>query len=527
MSVVESPRQVAPEVGRALAPLAWKPLSLIAAAVAVPLLLLLGRYGYDGDELYFIAAGRHLDWGYADQPPLVPLLAWLMDSLFPGSVYALRLPSLLVIVAGVFLTAQVAREMRGERRAQIIAAAAYAIAFASFGNLLQTDSFNAILWLVIIWQVIRWVRLRQDGVTGRAADMSLLWAGVTTAVALQAKYLVPVLWVAIAIGVLLSGPRDMLRRPLLWAGAGIAVVTALPGLIWQVANDLPQLKHARMVGEQNDQVLGGRVMFLPNTLLMAGIGVGLVLFCYGTWKLLRSPHLRDYRFFGWATLVMIVFFMITNGRFTYMAAIFPVIFAAAAVQMQLGEPAKWWRWTISWPVFALSALLVVPSLALLPRESVERTTAKISAGQQISEDDFEDQLAVGWTDWAQQITWPVLADSVASTYRALPEETRRKTVIVATEYTAAAALEVLGPERGLPEQVYSFSVGYGYLATPPADAGTFLFVGWNDNLAQLFGHVEKVGVVQGNAGELTNQALMLCTGPRESMATLWPKLRYP
>ncbi|MBP2329095.1 hypothetical protein JOF56_009480 [Kibdelosporangium banguiense] len=527
MSVVESPRQVPPEAGRALAPLAWKPLSLIAAAIAVPLLLLLGRYGYDGDELYFIAAGRHLDWGYADQPPLVPLVAWLMDSLFPGSVYALRLPSLLAILVGVFLTAQVAREMRGGRQAQVVAAAAYAIAFAPFGNLLQTDSFNAILWLMIIWQVIRWVRLRQDGVTGRAAHMPLLWAGVTTAVALQTKYLVPVLWVAIAIGVLLSGPRDMLRRPLLWAGAGIAVVTALPGLIWQAANEWPQLKHARMVGEQNDQLLGGRAGFLPNMLLMAGIAVGLVLFCYGTWKLLRSPHLRDYRFFGWATLAMIVVFMIVNGRFTYMAAIFPAVFAAAAVQMQLGEPARWWRWTVSWPVFVLSALLTVPSLALLPRSLVEQTNAKISAGQQISEDNLEDQLAVGWTDWAQQVTWPVLADSVAATYRALPEETRRDTVIVTTEYTSAAALEVLGPERGLPKRVYSFSVGYGYMGTPPADARTFLFVGWNDNMDKLFGNVQRLGVVQGNAGALTGQPLVLCKDPHESLAKLWPQMRYP
>jgi hypothetical protein len=526
MSVVESPRQAPPEAGRALAPLAWKPLSLIAAAIAVPLLLLLGRYGYDGDELYFIAAGRHLDWGYADQPPLVPLLAWLMDSLFPGSVYALRLPSLIVIVAGVFVTAQLAREMRGERRAQLIAAAAYAITFSTFGNLLQTDSFNAALWLVIIWQVARWVRLRQDGVTGRAADMPLLWAGVATAVALQAKYLVPVLWVAIAIGVLFSGPRVMLRRPLLWAGAGIAVVTSLPGFIWQAANDWPQLKHARLVRGQND-VLGGRAGFLPNMLLMTGVIVGTILFCYGLWKLLRSPHLRDYRFFGWATLAVIAIFLVANGRFTYVAGIFPVIFAAAAVQMQLGQPARWWRWTISWPVFLLSTLLVLPSLALLPRSSIEQTAAKVSAGEQISEDNFQDQMATGWTDWVQQIAWPVVTDSVAATYRALPEETRRKTVIVATEYTAAAALEVLGPERGLPEQVYSFSVGYGYMSTPPADATTFLFVGWNDNMSQLFGNVQRLGVVQGNAGEMTGQPLVLCSNPHESLAKLWPQMRYP
>ena len=50
-----------------------------------------GGYGYFRDELYFIVCGERLDWGYVDQPPLVPLIAWLMHSWFPGSLVMLRL----------------------------------------------------------------------------------------------------------------------------------------------------------------------------------------------------------------------------------------------------------------------------------------------------------------------------------------------------------------------------------------------------------------------------------------------------
>ncbi|MDQ0382237.1 hypothetical protein [Amycolatopsis thermophila] len=65
------------------AKLARVPALGMAGAVAVLLLVTSGRYGYFGDELSFLAAGRHLAWGYADQPPVHPLPAHL-EVLFVG-----------------------------------------------------------------------------------------------------------------------------------------------------------------------------------------------------------------------------------------------------------------------------------------------------------------------------------------------------------------------------------------------------------------------------------------------------------
>jgi len=56
------------------------------------------RYGFQRDELYFIACGRHLAFGYVDHGPMVPWIARLTQSLFGESLIALRVFPLPVLM---------------------------------------------------------------------------------------------------------------------------------------------------------------------------------------------------------------------------------------------------------------------------------------------------------------------------------------------------------------------------------------------------------------------------------------------
>ena len=54
-------------LGRALVSEVSRIAALIAGATTALLVAFSSGYGYHRDELYFLVAGDHLDWAYADQ----------------------------------------------------------------------------------------------------------------------------------------------------------------------------------------------------------------------------------------------------------------------------------------------------------------------------------------------------------------------------------------------------------------------------------------------------------------------------
>ncbi len=87
-----------------------------------------GRYGYFGDELYYLACADHLDWGYVDHPPLSIALLAGWRALLGDSLFALRVPAALFGAGTVVLGGVIARDLGGGRRAQLLASLATAVA---------------------------------------------------------------------------------------------------------------------------------------------------------------------------------------------------------------------------------------------------------------------------------------------------------------------------------------------------------------------------------------------------------------
>lgn len=491
-----------------LAPFARLPVFAIAGAAGSALLAVSSRFGYFGDELYFLASGKyHPAWGYEDNPWLLPQLARLLELMFPGSVVGMRLLPMLLTIIGVVLCSLIAREFGGAARAQTTAAAAYALSFQllASGHLLATSTVDPFCWVLVSWLVVRWVRIRDDRL--------LLYAGIITAVAMQAKFLICFFWLGLAAGALIAGPRELLRRPLLWAGGAITVLLTVPTIMWQADHDWPYLLMRQVVFEQDQRLLGGPLAMVPLAVLMAGLLAGAFLACHGFYCLLRAPELREYRLFGWACVVVPLVLAVSADRYYYLAGLYAVLFAASAARIERCPPARWWRWVPTWPVFALSAPLAIYfSLPVRPADGLTGVTLV----------DFVSSGSYGW---------PQLAETTATAYRRLPSDLRAHTAVIGDSYWQASALDVYGRADGLPA-AYGPERGYWYAGPPPATTRQVLYVGGDGRwIGEFFNSVRRVDTVHlvHGSSELANQdvPVWLCAEPRAPLNSLWDRIHRP
>ena len=188
---------------------AFWPVLLVAGLMVVVLLAVSGAYGFHRDELYFIVAGRHPAFGYPDQPPLTPLLSAASVALLGLSPTAVRVLPALAMGLVVVLTALMARDLGGSRRAQLLAAVTVALSgYLAAGHFDATATYDLLFGAVILWLLLK--------LLGGGDRRLWLAVGATAGIGLENKDTLLLLLLGLAVGVVARpalGRRCVRRGP--------------------------------------------------------------------------------------------------------------------------------------------------------------------------------------------------------------------------------------------------------------------------------------------------------------------------
>jgi hypothetical protein len=489
------------------------------------------RFGYYRDELYFIDCAHHLAWGYVDQPPLAPLVAWLTAP-FGYAVWALRLLPAILAGVTVLLGCAIARELRGGALAQALTGATVTAApgLLGLGYGLSTEMLSPAAWSALIYLAMRLVRTRDDRL--------YLGMAAVVAIGMYAKYSVAACAVALALGLILTGRANLLRSRWLAIGMALVVVAILPNLLWQLTHGLPMLdvltgdrlnRHALANGVADES---SNLALNAGYLLAAQLAYQnpfyAAIWIFGLVALFRSRGDADDRFVAIAYVALLALIVVTVGRPYYIEGAYPALFAAGgtAIERALARKPAWWRPVTLTAVIVTGALFVPLALPVLPLPAYMRYEMAIGLSRPWPPDGRHHLINPLYAD---QLGWEAMTKTVAGAYEAIPLPQRLQTAIFADRYAYAGAIDFYGPRYGLPP-VISPNNSYYLWGTRGYSGDSVLAVGATDYplLMRSFVSVRQVAVYRNDYRWVLEGPLpiYLCTKPKAPLSRLWPAFKY-
>jgi hypothetical protein len=503
---------------------------MIVFAVSLLHFLTNGRYGFHRDELQFLSGARHLDWGYAEFPPLTSAFYRLELAIFGVSLSGLRLISVLAQAASIFVSGLMAREFGGGRLAQSATALAVALSPIPLflGTEFQYSSLDYLWWILVSYFTIR--LLRSENPRWWLAIGAVLGLGLLT------KYTIAVLAAGVLGGLLITRQRRGILSGWFWGAVGLTLVIFLPNLLWQMQHHFISYDFLEFIHER-DVRLGRDEGFLPEQVLVCFNIFALPLVIAGFVELVRT---KRYRMLAWMFLIPLATFFFSKGRSYYLAASYPPLIAmGAALGSRLaqssfklsrqstklrrrGQPARARRGSL---VFVRTIEIIFFAGVILWGAWTSAIMIPFQATGPLR--DFA--LARNY-DLREEFGWDDLVRKVAAIRDTLSPEQQEHLGVFAANYGEQGAIELLGTQYHLPAPISSMNSAWLRGFPNPAPT-TLIVVGvTRQGVSQDFTNCRLAGANTNSAGVKNEEStdhpdIFVCGPPQKPWPRFWAEYK--
>jgi hypothetical protein len=488
-------------------------LAVIALGSVLLRTIVNGQYGFHRDELLTYTNARHLEWGYVPYPPITAFLARIELEFFGTSLRGFRFFGAVAQSLMMFFAGLSARELGGQRAAQVVTALAAGIGGVTLvhGSFYSYTAFDQLFWMLAAYFVIRLLK----------SENPRWWLAIGASIGLgmMAKYSMAFFTLGIMGGLVISPGRRYLKSSWLWSGVGVALLIMLPNVTWQIQHHFVSLAYLRSI-HARDIAHGATDHFLLNQFWKTTNCVAVPLWLAGLYYLFWRHEGKRYRMLGWMYVITLVAFLAARGRDYYLAPAYPMLIAAGAVW---GEQ---WVSTLSnraaaeirrstW-ITLLTAMLCASALTLpvAPLNSAWWRVANTVNG-----------------NFDMEVGWPDLVETVVRIRDSLPAEERAHVGILAGDEGEAGAINLYGSKYGLPMAISGMNSNWyrGYGDPPPQTVITLGehrdFLEQNFESCVLAGRASnRYGIVNGSLAGWDE--IFVCRRLRWSWPEFWQHFQY-
>ncbi len=498
-------------------------IGIILALAAIKLLIpfmVSHDFGFQRDELLYMALGNHLAWGYMAVPPFIAFIAKITNILFGYGIHSLRFFPALSGALSLWITTLIAKEMGGKSFAQILAGFGYlfGLAYLRMNLLFQPVTFNLFFLVLSAYLFIRILKTNEP--------KYWIGLGIALGIGLLNKYTMLLFGFGITVGLLFTNYRTLFRSKWPWISALIAMVIWLPNLIWQQSHGWPffhqmqildkyQFVHVNPSGFLVAQLI---MNFLATPIWLAGL---IFLF---------SKRGKTFRPIAWAYLTALVVLLITHGKSYYLAASYPMLIAAGSVLIELFIEKKSWAFLkpLSIGVLVFGSLFYVP--AGIPVFSLPTMVQYFKYGSE----HLGLKPALRWEtgryhalpqDYADMLGWQEMAAETAKIYHSLSKEEQKNCSIFANNYGEAGAINYYAKRYDMPRAISSSS-NFWLWGYHGESGKVMIIIGSNlkDN-SYFYKDVQKKDVFNYPYARESGTAIFLAKGPKYTMAQVWEDLK--
>ena len=504
----------------------WPIVSLVSAKLVLHLLAI-NHYGYFVDEYYYMASIERPAFGYVDHSPLSIWILSGVTYLFGHSLAVIRMPAVLCGMFVIIITARIAAHLGARIFGQFLAGLAILVAPLILGvnKFYSMNSFEHLFWALALLYIIRLIK------ENKTFDWVTL--GFVLGFGLLNKHSVLFLGFGFFVALLISPQRRYLLTKGPWLTGLIAWLLFLPHVLWQINNDWVTL-------EFMENARAHKNYFQVGDFLMAQVlemnPVALPLWLGGLYYFLIHPEGRRFQIPGLIYITLLILFLFTQAKSYYLSPVYSVLFAGGAVFLE----SAWSENRGRILRFAYAGLLLLAGLILLPL-----STPLLSPESYVRYENFlgikppkleNHKLGALPQHFAAMFGWERQGRAVWTVYNHLPENIKKDTIIIGSNYGFTGAVEFHAPEKNRADRKLvggPHNSNYTWGAPVPVSGKqnqgkVILTVGFSRaQLAKYYGNIKEVGRVYCKNCMAYRQVVIiyLCDNPLIPFADIWEKSR--
>jgi hypothetical protein len=372
---------------------------------------------------------------------------------------------------------------------------------------------------------IELARLSGRGIrSGRTVALWWVLLGATAGLGLENKWNEVFFLISLLAALLMTSQRKLLASKWFPISLALLVALILPNLVWEAQHHWATLEllHNDQINGKNVHV-GPLAFFVEQILafgpLMAPLWVGGILW------LLFGRAAQAFRFLGLTYLLYLPLMMILHAKDYYLAAIYPLYFAAGAAAWDLLFRKAWLRRGLT-PVYV--AMNVFAIAVLLPIILPVLPPAQIIAYQQrmhLQPPKLENAATAPLPQYfADMLDWRQKADLLAAAWLSLPDAERSQAAIYTENYGDASAVNIYRPD--VPAAI-SGHQNYFFWG-PRAYTGSVMIV-FGESRRKLETEFDSVVEFTQDTNPYLEPyergSIFICKGLHENLQAVWPQVK--